>query len=212
MPGLPEIPSPLSLFLLLTSHLQRCDQVRRLRRQPPQRPRPSISLPSNRRSSWRKRAVPRRRPMSKVEFTIRSPASWLNGSSCAVTTLTLTFPAMRLSSPPIRAGRASCFCAAAPKRRCGRSRRIRARLSAFLPTSRHTPPRAASRWRVLFFGRRSHRRTGAHQHSVAQGRILCRSRDAGAADVRRPHHPGRRQGPHGCALRRRGRGSRPASG
>ena len=116
MPGLPEIPPPLSLFPLLTSHLRRCDQVRRLRRPPPQRPRHSISPPSNRRSSWRKRAGPTRRPVSRAEFPIRSPASSSNGSSCAATTPTSTFPAMRLSSPPIRAGRASAL---APPRRSG---------------------------------------------------------------------------------------------
>ena len=61
------------------SPLRSRDPVRRSRQQPHPRPRRLISPRSNKPSSWRKRADPTTRAVSRAEFTIRSRASSLNG-------------------------------------------------------------------------------------------------------------------------------------
>ena len=89
-----------------------------------------------------------RRRASKARSPIRSHASCRMGDPAQRRHRSGFLRATPLSSPPIRAGRASSRCAAAPRRRCGSSAPTPQPSSPFSPASRRAPPRAGSRSRA----------------------------------------------------------------
>ena len=110
---------------------------------------------------------------------IRSRASWSNGRSCAATTTSVDCAATSPSSPPIRPGRASACCAAAPRRRCGAERLDPATCGpSSARTGRSRPRESLALARALLAAGRPRRRAEPGARGLAQRQFLRRRREA----------------------------------